>query len=64
MKLALEPEERRLQEEVRAFVSEHAPDAADIPHALDDRMAFLRGWQARCYEAGFVGRAWPAELLR
>jgi alkylation response protein AidB-like acyl-CoA dehydrogenase len=29
---------------------------------LDERMAFLRGWQARCYEAGFVGRAWPAEL--
>jgi alkylation response protein AidB-like acyl-CoA dehydrogenase len=25
-------------------------------------MAFLREWQARCYEAGFVGRAWPAEL--
>src|SRR5207248_4792752 len=62
VKLALEPVEQQLQEEVRAFLAEHAPDASEIPHALDDRMAFLRGWQARCYEAGFVGRAWPAEF--
>jgi alkylation response protein AidB-like acyl-CoA dehydrogenase len=60
VKLALEPEERELQDAVRAFLSEHAPAAAEIPHALDERMAFLRGWQARCYKAGFVGRAWPA----
>lgn len=60
MKLALEPTERALQEEVRAFLAEHAPAAADVPHALDERMAFLRRWQATCYEAGFVGRAWPA----
>jgi len=60
VKLALEPEERRLQEEVRGFLAAHAPAASSIPHALDERMAFLRGWQARCYEAGFVGRAWPA----
>ena len=26
------------------------------------RIAYLRRWQARCYEAGFVGRAWPAEF--
>jgi alkylation response protein AidB-like acyl-CoA dehydrogenase len=62
MKLALEPAERQLQEEVRAFLAEHAPDPRDVPHALDERMDFLRGWQARCYEAGYVGRAWPAEL--
>jgi alkylation response protein AidB-like acyl-CoA dehydrogenase len=62
VKLALEPAERRLQEEVRAFLTDHAPDAAEIPHALDARMDFLRRWQAQCYEAGFVGRAWPAEF--
>jgi alkylation response protein AidB-like acyl-CoA dehydrogenase len=60
VKLALEPAERQLQEDVRAFLAEHAPDPSEIPHALDDRMAFLREWQSRCYEAGFVGRAWPA----
>jgi alkylation response protein AidB-like acyl-CoA dehydrogenase len=62
VKLALEPAERQLQEDVRAFLAEHAPDPAEIPHALDERMAFLRDWQARCYKAGFVGRAWPAEF--
>lgn len=62
MKLALTPEERRLRDDVRAFLAEHCPQAADIPQALDDRIAYLRGWQRRLYEAGFVGRAWPAEL--
>jgi len=62
MKLALEPEERELRDEVRAFLAEHCPDPAELPHALDDRIAYLRSWQARCYEAGYVGRAWPAEF--
>jgi alkylation response protein AidB-like acyl-CoA dehydrogenase len=62
MKLALEPAERQLRDEVRAFLAEHCPDPADLPHDLDERMAYLRRWQARCYEAGYVGRAWPAEF--
>lgn len=62
MKLALGPEERRLRDDVRGFLSEHCPQASDIPHALDERIEYLRGWQRRLYEAGYVGRAWPAEL--
>jgi alkylation response protein AidB-like acyl-CoA dehydrogenase len=62
VKLGLEPEERRLRDEVRAFLAEHCPDPSELPHDLDERMAYLRRWQARCYEAGFVGRAWPAEF--
>ena len=62
MKLALGPEERRLLDDVRGFLSEHCPQASDIPHALDERIEYLRGWQRRLYEAGYVGRAWPAEL--
>jgi alkylation response protein AidB-like acyl-CoA dehydrogenase len=62
VKLALEPEERRLRDEVRAFLAEHCPDPSEVPHDLDERMAYLRRWQARCYEAGYVGRAWPAEF--
>jgi alkylation response protein AidB-like acyl-CoA dehydrogenase len=62
VKLGLAPEERQLQEEVRGFLAEHCPDPAELPHRLDDRIAYLRRWQARCYEAGYVGRAWPAEF--
>jgi alkylation response protein AidB-like acyl-CoA dehydrogenase len=62
VKLGLGPDERRLQEEVRAFLAEHCPDPAELPHPLDERIAYLRRWQARCYDAGYVGRAWPAEF--
>jgi alkylation response protein AidB-like acyl-CoA dehydrogenase len=61
VKLALEPHERRLQEEVRTFLAEHSPDPDEVPHGLDERIAYLRRWQARLYAAGYVGRAWPAE---
>ena len=60
MKLALAPEEVRLRDEVRAFLDEHCPDAEALPHELDPRMAALRRWQKQLYEAGYVGRAWPA----
>jgi alkylation response protein AidB-like acyl-CoA dehydrogenase len=59
MRLAATDAERRLQEEVRDFLAASIPDAGRLPHALDARMEVLRGWQARCYEAGYVGRAWP-----
>jgi alkylation response protein AidB-like acyl-CoA dehydrogenase len=62
VKLALGPDERRAQEEVRAFLAEHRPDAGDLPHGLEERIAYLRGWQARLYAAGFVGCAWPREF--
>jgi len=62
VKLALEPAERQLRDEVRAFLGDHCPDPADLPHDLDERMAYLRRWQAQCYKAGYVGRAWPAEF--
>jgi alkylation response protein AidB-like acyl-CoA dehydrogenase len=61
MNLRLTPEQQQLRGEVRAFLRSHCPAAEDVPHRLDERMAFLRDWQRRCYEAGYVGRAWPAE---
>ena len=60
MRLALTEEERLLQEEIRGFLVGHVPDR--LPHSLDERIALLREWQARCYEAGYVGRAWPREF--
>src|SRR5215217_2930836 len=62
MKLFATDAERRLQEEIRGFLAAERPDAARLPVSLDDRMGALRGWQARCYEAGYVGRAWPPEF--
>jgi alkylation response protein AidB-like acyl-CoA dehydrogenase len=60
MRLALTPEESQLREEVRDFLTENVPE--QLPHALDERIAELSRWQARCYEAGYVGRAWPREF--
>jgi alkylation response protein AidB-like acyl-CoA dehydrogenase len=62
MKLALGPEEQRLQERVRSFLDEHCPSPDELPHELDARIAYLRRWQAELYEAGFVGCSWPAEF--
>jgi alkylation response protein AidB-like acyl-CoA dehydrogenase len=62
MQLRATETERDLQAEVRAFLSAEAPEAARLPHALDDRIEALRAWQARCHRAGYVGRAWPREF--
>src|SRR4051812_21437361 len=62
MQLRATDEERALQEEVRSFLAQAPQVGAALPRALDDRMTVLREWQASCYAAGFVGRAWPSEF--
>src|SRR3954470_6561624 len=62
MRLTPSDSERTLQDEIRAFLAAEAPDARTLPRALDERIEALRAWQARCYEAGYVGRAWPSEF--
>ena len=62
MQLTETEAERVLAEEVRSFLTRSGSRSAELPHALDERMAVGRRWQAACYEAGFVGRAWPAEF--
>src|ERR1700748_3203526 len=62
MQLAETASDRALADEVRAFLSSAGLRSEDLPRRLDDRMSALRRWQGRCYEAGFVGRAWPAEF--
>jgi alkylation response protein AidB-like acyl-CoA dehydrogenase len=62
MKLTATDSERRLQEEVRGFLASERPDAWRLPRPLPERMEALRAWQGRCYEAGYVGRAWPQEF--
>jgi alkylation response protein AidB-like acyl-CoA dehydrogenase len=62
MRLSATDSEARLQGEVREFLAADRPDATGLPRALADRIEALRAWQARCYEAGYVGRAWPVEF--
>jgi alkylation response protein AidB-like acyl-CoA dehydrogenase len=62
MQLTETASERALADEVRAFLSRASHRSEDLPRGLDDRMAALRRWQGTCYEAGFVGRAWPSEF--
>ena len=62
MRLTATDSERRLQEEIRGFLASERPDAGRLPRPLAERMEALRAWQARCYEAGYVGRAWPQEF--
>src|SRR3954470_16585465 len=62
MRLTPSEPERRLQDEIRAFLAAEAPDARRLPRALDERIEALRAWQARCHAAGYVGRAWPSEF--
>jgi alkylation response protein AidB-like acyl-CoA dehydrogenase len=62
MQLSLTREQQQLQGEVRAFLSADGRTPEDLPHSLDDRIEALRGWQAQCYEAGYVGRAWPRQF--
>jgi alkylation response protein AidB-like acyl-CoA dehydrogenase len=62
MQLAETASERALADEVRAFLAREDFHSEQLPHTLDGRMAMLRQWQTVCYEAGYVGRAWPAEF--
>jgi alkylation response protein AidB-like acyl-CoA dehydrogenase len=62
MRLTASEPERRLQDEIRAFLADERPDPARLPRRLEDRMDALRAWQGRCHEAGYVGRAWPVEF--
>src|SRR5512132_2887219 len=62
MRLQATEKERALQEEVQAFLARDRLTASHLPRRLDDRMEVLRGWQAACYGAGYVGRAWPGEF--
>ena len=64
MRLALDPEEQRLRDEVRAFLDEQCPDPESLPRELDARIAALREWQRQLYEAGYVGTRLAGRVRR
>jgi len=59
MQLRATDDERALQAEVHEFLERRSLTPGQLPEELGERMETLRGWQAACHEAGYVGRAWP-----
>ncbi|HYV57775.1 MAG TPA: acyl-CoA dehydrogenase family protein [Candidatus Nitrosopolaris sp.] len=64
MDLSFTPAEEAFRAELRAWLAANAAPAAntarhdDLP-TLAEEVAFLRGWQRRLHEGGWVGIHWP-----
>ena len=65
MDFSFSAEEERFRERVRAFLKSSLPEGSGEEGFRRDketsRLEFLRDWQRRLYENGFVGMAWPRE---
>ena len=67
MDFTLTPEQQSFRDEVRSWLSRNLPGdwsskvqaASDVPR--EEAYDFLRQWQRKMYEAGFVGLTWPKE---
>ncbi len=65
MDLSFSPEEEAFRQKVRDFLSANLPEGWNepgfrLPEEMD-RIDFLKDWQRRLYENGFLGMAWPKE---
>src|SRR5436305_9063129 len=64
MDLTLTSQELAFRDEVRAWLHANVPENWDKHRTEDDmreRFNFLRAWQKRVYDAGWVGISWPKE---
>jgi alkylation response protein AidB-like acyl-CoA dehydrogenase len=67
MDLSFSPEEERFREKVQKFLRENLPSgwaqagAGSRPAGMSVT-AFLKDWQRRLFENGFLGMAWPKEF--
>jgi alkylation response protein AidB-like acyl-CoA dehydrogenase len=61
MRLSLNDAELRVRDEMRAFLAEHLPSPDELPADFDERVAYLRRWQRKLYEARLVNLTWPEE---
>jgi alkylation response protein AidB-like acyl-CoA dehydrogenase len=59
------PEDERFRDELRAWLAANRPARGErVPHddaSLAEEVAFLRDWQRRLHDAGYVGLLWPRE---
>ena len=63
MDLNLTPSEQSFRDEFRAWLEANIPPDWDAS-GFDDsehRFEYLRAWQKKMYEAGWVGISWPKE---
>jgi alkylation response protein AidB-like acyl-CoA dehydrogenase len=66
MDLNLTPDEQRFRDEFRAWLESNIPEGwgkiqAHAHESSQERFEFLRAWQKKMYEAGWVGIHWPSE---
>src|SRR6266699_3349237 len=67
MDFTLTPEQTSFRDEVRSWLEKNLPKdwdnrmrvGSDVPRP--EVYAFLRGWQRKMYDAGFMGLTWPKE---
>ncbi|MFL6214745.1 MAG: acyl-CoA dehydrogenase [Blastocatellia bacterium] len=63
MDLNLTPQEQQFRDEFRAWLTVNAPTGWEDQHGRSEgsreRFDFLRAWQKKMYEAGWVGINWP-----
>jgi len=65
MDLSFSPEQEEFRAKVQAFLHENLPSGwgqAGFRPAGMSMTEFLRDWQRRLYEGGFLGMAWPKEF--
>ena len=61
MDLRLTPEQRELQDRVRAWLADHLPEGEPAPASTAAGLAARRAWERELYEAGFAAVDWPAQ---
>ncbi|HXG93372.1 MAG TPA: acyl-CoA dehydrogenase [Blastocatellia bacterium] len=66
MDLNLTPQEQQFRDEFRAWLEANIPEGwgttdAHAPEDSEERFGFLRAWQKKMYEAGWVGIHWPKQ---
>jgi alkylation response protein AidB-like acyl-CoA dehydrogenase len=67
MDFTLTPEQQRFRDQVRSWLEKNLPKdwtsrviaGPDIPRP--EAYSFLRDWQRKLYDAGFIGLTWPVE---
>ncbi len=66
--IAASPELDAFRREVAAWLAANRPPTPDflLPESFmevgtDQQFHYLRDWQKRCYEAGYLGMAWPKD---